>query len=129
MTLAESNPYSTLWNKYRPVILQLMSAAAENGPQEYKLFAHEFKAVGLKEKAGYSFVLEASHGKALNNIRTSTVAKDLLHVLQNSRRASELMNEAPYELALNKNFILKVTRREEVKAEVQESVKESELVH
>lgn len=132
MTLAESNPYSTLWNKYRPVILQLMSAATENGPQEYKLFVHEFKAVGLKEKSGYSFVLEASHGKAVNNIRTSTVAKDLLHVLQNSRRATELLNEAPYELALNKNFILKVTRKEvapeSVKESEQESVKESELV-
>ena len=39
MMLAESNPYSTLWNKYRPVILQLMSAAVENGPQQYKLFS------------------------------------------------------------------------------------------
>src|SRR5690606_3927874 len=122
MMLAESNPYSTLWNKYRPVILQLMSAAVEKGPQQYKLFAHEFKAVGQKEKSGYSFTLEASHGKALNNIRTSTVAKDLLHVLQHSPRATELMSEAPYELSLDKNFMLRVTRKvEEVPA-----VKETE---
>ncbi len=115
MMPVESNPYSTLWNKYRPVILQLMSAAVENGPQEYKLFAHEFKAVGQKERAGYSFTLEASHGRALNNIRSSTVAKDLLHVLQHSPRASELMSEAPYELSLDKNFVLKVVRKEPLK--------------
>lgn len=112
MMLAESNPYSSLWNKYRPVILQLMSAAIEKGPQEYRLFAHEFKAIGVKEKAGFSFTLEASHGKALNNIRSSTVAKDLLQVLQQSRRATELMSEAPYELSLDRNFIFRVHRKE-----------------
>lgn len=111
MTLAESNPYSALWSKYRPVILQLMSAAADNGPQQYKLFSHEFKAVGVKEKSGYSFVLEAAGGRAINNIRTSTVAKDLLYVLQHSRRANELMAEAAYELSLDKNFVLSVSRR------------------
>ena len=126
--LAESNPYSTLWNKYRPVILQLMSAAVENGPQHYKLFAHEFKAVGQKEKSGFSFVLEASQGKALNNIKTSTVAKNLLQVLQQSRRASELMNEAPYELSMDKQFVFHVTRKsvEVEKETAQEPVKEAE---
>lgn len=112
MMLAESNPYSTLWNKYRPVILQLMSAAVENGPQQYKLFAHEFKAVGQKEKSGFSFVLEASEGRATNNIKTSTVAKNLLQVLQQSKRATELLNEAPYELSLDKQFVFRVTRKE-----------------
>ena len=110
--LAESNPYSTLWNKYRPVILQLMSAAVENGPQQYKLFSHEFKAVGQKEKSGYSFVLEASQGRATNNIRTSTVAKNLLQVLQQSPRATELLNESTYELSMDKQFVFHVTRKE-----------------
>lgn len=122
--LAESNPYSTLWNKYRPMILQLMSAAVENGPQHYKLFAHEFKAVGQKEKSGFSFVLEASNGRALNNIKTSTVAKNLLQVLQQSPRASELMNEAPYELSMDKQFVFHVTRKEVAKEEPIQAVLE-----
>jgi hypothetical protein len=126
MMLAESNPYSTLWNKYRPVILQLMSAAVENGPQQYKLFAHEFKAVGQKEKSGFSFTLEASNGKAINNIKTSTVAKNLLQVLQQSKRASELLSEAPYELSMDKNFMFRVNRKDVVK--VQAESKESETV-
>lgn len=124
MMLAESNPYSTLWNKYRPMILQLMSAAVENGPQHYKLFAHEFKAVGQKEKSGFSFVLEASNGRALNNIKTSTVAKNLLQVLQQSPRASELMNEAPYELSMDKQFVFHVTRKEVAKEEPIQAVLE-----
>lgn len=124
--LAESNPYSTLWNKYRPVILQLMSAAVENGPQQYKLFAHEFKAVGQKEKSGFSFMLEASNGKAINNIKTSTVAKNLLQVLQQSKRASELMSEAPYELSMDKNFMFRVNRKDVAKVEAES--KETETV-
>src|SRR5690606_25647474 len=125
MMLAESNPYSTLWNKYRPVILQLMSAAIENGPQHYKLFSHEFKAVGQKEKSGFSFVLEASNGKALNNIKTSTVAKNLLQVLQQSKRATELLSEAPYELSMDKQFVFHVTRKEIAKEETVTEAAES----
>lgn len=103
--------YTSLWNKYRPVILHLMSAA-ENEPQEYKLFVHEFKASGEKVKSGYSFSLEVANGKALNNIKNSSVAQDLLHMLQQSKRASELMNEASYELSLDKQFVLRVNRKE-----------------
>ena len=128
MMLAESNPYSPLWNKYRPVILQLMSAAVENGPQQYKLFSHEFKAIGQKERTGFSFVLEASNGKALNNIKASTVAKNLLQVLQGSKRASELLSEAPYELSMDKHFVLRVTRKEVQKEGVSDVAKEEAQV-
>lgn len=107
----EPQVYTFLWNKYRPVILQLMSAAA-NGPQQYKLFAHEFKAAGQRERSGYTFSLEASNGKALNNIRGSAVARDLLAVLQQSKRATELMREATYELSLDKNFVFHVSRKD-----------------
>ncbi len=114
MVLLESNPYVSLWNKYRPVILQLMTTAA-NGPQQYKLYAHEFKAVGEKEKSGYHFILQASKGKATNNIKTSTVARNLLHVLQQSKTATQLLDESPYELSMDKHFVLHVSRKEEPK--------------
>jgi hypothetical protein len=109
----ESNPYSSLWNKYRPVILKLM-LDAEKDPQQYKLSGHEFKAVGQKEKAGFSFSLEVSKGKAIKKIKDSSVARDLLAVLQQSQKASQLMNEAIYELTLDKQFVFHVTRKVEV---------------
>jgi hypothetical protein len=118
--LFESNPYTSLWSKYRPMILQLM-VAAEKDPQQYKLFAHEFKAVGQREKTGYSFLLEVSNGKALNKIQGSMVARDLLGVLQQSQKASQLMREAVYELRLDKQFIFHVTRKVEVAATEKES--------
>lgn len=117
----ESNHYASLWSKYRPVILQLMMAAGTS-PQQYKLSAHEFKAIGQREKTGFSFLLEAFGGKAVNNIKGSNVARDLLHVLQQSQKASQLMKEATYELKMDKQFMLHVTRKVEVEKEVVEEV-------
>ena len=96
--------------------------ASGTEPQQYKLSGHEFKAIGIREKTGFSFVLEASEGKALNNIKGSNVARDLLHVLQQSQKASQLMKEAVYELKMDKHFVLHVSRKAEVAKEVVEEV-------
>jgi hypothetical protein len=106
--------YTPLWSKYRPAILQLMVASAE-GPQQYKLFGHEFKTLNPKEK-GYSFTLQAYRGKAKNNIKTSIVAQDLLSVLEMSKKASELMSADGYEFTLDKQFVLRVTKMPEVQS-------------
>jgi hypothetical protein len=106
----ESNPYAALWNKYRPMILKLMVEANED-PQQYRLFEHEFKAVGIKEKTGYHFVMEIFQGKAVNSIKGSTVARDLLAVLQQSQKAGQLMNEHTYEMKLDKQFMFHVKRK------------------
>ncbi len=93
-----------------------MTAAAEE-PQAYKLFVHEFKNSGEKSKTSYSFSLEVAKGKATNNIKTSAVAQDLLNMLQQSKRASELMTEAAYELSMDRQFVLRVNRKEELQEE------------
>lgn len=103
--------YIPLWNKYRPAILQLMVASAE-GPQEYKLYGHEFKGLNPKEKGGYSFTLHAHKGKATNNIKKSIVAQNLLSVLGNSKKASELLATETYEFVMDKQFNLRVTKLE-----------------
>lgn len=107
--------YIPLWNKYRPAILQLMVASAE-GPQEYKLYGHEFKGLNPKEKGGYSFTLQAHKGKAINNIKKSIVAQNLLSVLSNSKKASELLATESYEFTMDKQFNLRVTKMETVVA-------------
>ena len=103
--------YIPLWNKYRPAILQLMVASAE-GPQQYKLYGHEFKGLNPKEKGGYSFTLQAHKGRAKNNIRNSIVAQDLLSMLDTSKKASELMDANIYEFTMDKQFMLRVTKVE-----------------
>ncbi len=101
--------YTPIWKKYRPVILQLM-IAAEAGPQEYKLSPHEFKGLNPKEKGGYAFTLLAHKGRARNNIKTSTVAQDLLAMLELSRKATELLEADHYEFKMDKHFTLCVTK-------------------
>lgn len=104
--------YIPIWHKYRPVILQLMLAAAE-GPQQYKFYGHEFKGLNPKEKGGYSFTLQAHKGRAKNNIKSSNVAQSLLSVLDMSKKATELMASDMYEFSMDKQFMLHVTKLEE----------------
>jgi hypothetical protein len=106
-----TKPYIPLWIKYRPAILQMMVASSE-APQQYKLYAHEFKSLNPKEKGVYSFTLEIAKGKATNKIKTSLVAIDLLNLLQSSRKAMELMAETEFKFVLDKQFMLHVTRVE-----------------
>jgi hypothetical protein len=103
--------YTYLWSKYRPAILRFMIDSEEE-PQEYKFLDHEFKSINAKEKGGYSFVLRVFEGKAINDIKTSALAKDLLTVLQKSRKANELMDEAVYEFTLDKQFMLHIKRED-----------------
>jgi hypothetical protein len=102
--------YFSLWSKYRPVIVQLM-LASEVSPQKYRFFDHEFKAANSKEKT-YSFELSVFGGKALNNIKGSMAAQELLSVLNMSRKANELLAEFQFEFSLDRHFMFHVTRKE-----------------
>jgi hypothetical protein len=109
---SESNIYASLWNKYRPAILKLM-LGSEKDTQQYKLSAHEFKAVNPREKT-YAFSMAVSNGKAVSNIKGSAVARDLLVILQQSQKASQLTREAVYELSMDKQFVFSVSRKIDV---------------
>lgn len=100
--------YISLWNKYRPAIIQMMLASQE-GPKQYKLYAHEFKALNAKEK-NYSFEMSAYKGKAINKSKATANALDLLTMLNESKKASELMNEIQFDFVLDKQFILHISR-------------------
>ena len=104
-----THAYYSIWNKYRPAILRMMLDAAEE-PQHYQLYPHEFHALSDRKRTGFNFTLHVSKGKAINNIRDSVVARDLLNVLQLSRKASELMDEDPYEIVLDKKFMLHINK-------------------
>ncbi len=100
--------YISLWNKYRPAILQMMIASA-GGSKEYKLSDHEFKALGPKEK-NFSFDMQIQKGKAGNISALSVNAKDLLEMLNMSRKACELMDEITFDFKLDKQFVLHISR-------------------
>jgi hypothetical protein len=47
----------------------------------------------------------------VNSIKGSTVARDLLAVLQQSQKAGQLMNAHTYEMKLDKQFMFHVKRK------------------
>ena len=107
----EGQIYTSLWNKYRPAILQLMISSAEK-PQQYKLSGHEFKALNSREKV-FSFSIQVVKGKAISSLKKkSVIAKDLLTVLETSKKATELMDKQTYEFKLDKQFMLHITQCE-----------------
>lgn len=115
-TQEDLHPYTPLWSKYRPAILQMMTAAT-SATQEYQFYGHEFKGRDKRDKGALSFVLEARDGRALNNIKKSKVATDLLFMLQQSRTAQQLLSESAYEFSLDKNFLFRVNKIEPVSPE------------
>lgn len=108
LTPEPQGAFTSLWSKYRPVILQLMLSAAD-GPQQYKLYSHEFKALATKN-ATFAFVLYATKGKALNDIRKSRGAQDLMTILNLSRIASDELQKFTFEFRLDTQFMLHVAR-------------------
>lgn len=107
-----TNVYAPVWHKYRPAILHLMIEAAQE-PQQYKLSAHEFKALNARKKSGFQFTLQVAGGKAVNNIKESVMAQDLLEMLQVSPKGSTLIQESSYEIMMDKSFVLHVSKLEQ----------------
>ena len=101
--------YGHFWGKYRPAILKLMISSAE-APRQYKFSSHEVRTAGQKEKGGFTFALTVYKGKAVNDIRSSPIAKDLLRVLQQSAKACELSESSLYEFKFDKHFMLHVIK-------------------
>lgn len=101
--------YAPLWSKYRPAILKMMLAAADE-PQHYKLMQHEFVTLDAKKKGGYGFNLLITGNRAVNNIKDSEAAQDLLNMLQLSRKGSELLGAHSYEITLDRQFGLHITQ-------------------
>lgn len=100
--------FISLWNKYKPAVIQMM-VASQNGPQQYQLYPHEFKVLSMKEKS-YSFTMRAFKGKALNRTHATANSLDLLMVLNDSKKATELMSENEFDFTLDKQYVLHVAR-------------------
>jgi hypothetical protein len=106
-------PYIHIWNKYRPVILRLMVDACGTA-QHYEFSSHEFTRVFPKNRAGLRFILYFHRSSALNNIKTSLLAKDLLGILRESHTAVKLGENSTYEFILDGNFVLHVRKNTSV---------------
>jgi hypothetical protein len=98
-----------VWNKYRPVILKMMIDSSKEG-QSYQLSQHEFKQMNPKQKGGFTFKLQVANGKAKAGLKDNTLAQDLWDILQYSPKATELIAQSEFEIAMDRNFVLHVQK-------------------
>jgi hypothetical protein len=102
--------YASFWNKYRPAVLKMMQASSDQS-QEYQFMKHELSAVDKKPKGGFNFRLVISMSKVSRDSSDSEIAKDLFNMLQVSKTGSALMATNQYEITLDKNQILRISRQ------------------
>jgi hypothetical protein len=103
--------YASFWNKYRPAILKMMHGAV-NEVQQYQFMKHELSSIDKKPKGGFDFKLVISNGKATRETSDSEIAKDMLNMLQGSQTGSTLIAANRYEIVLDKNQTLRISRQE-----------------
>lgn len=100
--------YAPFWSKYRPVILKMMLDALHE-PQQYKILQHEFQAMDDRKKKAQGFQLQVFQSRAVNDIKNSEPAQDLLHMLMQSRKGTELTGTHQFEIVLDREFMLHVS--------------------
>lgn len=106
-TATYEGKYTHLWQKYRPVILKLMVDAQEN-PQSYQFQKHEFADLNNGKGTGYSFKMEVARNEKQNKVNSS-VATDLLSILQSSAKSEELTTANTYLFRLDSKFKLEIS--------------------
>ncbi|MDW3191761.1 MAG: hypothetical protein R8G66_05330 [Cytophagales bacterium] len=106
---ASAGKYTHIWQKYRPVLLNLMVASSSKGPQTYDLSSHEFIDVNNKKTTGYSFALKIFQNRNNSEKKVNVAGLDLLAVLQQSQKSQQLTQEAAYRFEMDKNFKIQVS--------------------
>ena len=107
-TATYEGKYTHLWQKYKPVLLKLM-VDAEKEPQTYQFQQHEFSDLNNQKRTGYTFRMEIHKNQKQNKL-SSSVATDLLSILQSSEKSDELTREHAYQFQMDKKFVLEVKR-------------------
>ena len=100
---------NSIWHKYRPVILRLM-VNARDASQRYLFSNCDFKTVVPTSRSSLAFILYFHRSKALNNIKTSSLAQALLGILKQSKTAIRLSEDSTYELMLDEHFMFHVRK-------------------
>ena len=113
-----------IWKKYRPVVLRLMIDSLEGTAQSYQFSKHEFADVNTRKSAVFSFKMETHKGRVLHPKKASIMASDLLALLKQSAKATELMDASVFNFVLDAQFNLTVSsvKAETASEEEEESV-------
>jgi hypothetical protein len=124
MTNSKSHLYTSVWNKYVPIIHILLkrSAIAE---QVLDMNRIDFERVGGIRKAGYKFTVNFINGKPKAILSGSDLEQSLTTALQEDEKIKQQMLESDYTFTLTTKFqlqISKTSRNEPVLAKTTEEM-------
>ncbi len=105
--MSKKNLYYSLWRNHLNDIESKMSNATIVG-QSLLLNKQEFEIYGNRKASGYTFTLEIIHGRVVNNIKGSAVARDLYDILIGSEKVKSMFNEKNFKITLGKAYILNI---------------------
>lgn len=101
--------FYTIWKKYKPVVLKMMIDSLDGSFQEYQFMKHEFTDVNPKKNASCSFKLQIYKGRNMKLTPTTVIATDLIAMLKQSIKGTELMKDHIFTISLNTSFKLLVS--------------------
>lgn len=98
-----NNLYTTLWEKYRPVI----NTRIKEGGGTYQLAAQDFERHGDRKSSGYSFTLSITDGE-IPELAGNAVARDLKTVLDGSKTFKAQAADKHIVIRLTSSFELQI---------------------
>ena len=99
--------YTTLWEKYLPVIRILLKKSLKE-EQVFLMNTPDFDRVGLKRKTALRFSLKLKNGRPVNVIVDFPLASSLASVLQSDAAIQDLLSGGEFHFNLNTKYELTI---------------------
>lgn len=93
------------WNKYLPVIRILLKRSA-NSEQALSMNQSDFERAAGGKKVKFTFSITLANGRLVRHESVTTVAHDLIAVLQQDDVASKFLGKKEIELTMTNSFQL-----------------------
>ena len=78
--------------------------------QKLQLYKHEFENGGNKAKSGYVFSFEVINGKVVKKVCTTSVAGDLVQILDSSSEIKSWLKDRHVKFSMEKTFELQLEK-------------------
>ena len=111
MMMKDEGKYLYLWMKYAAVIRVLLKKTDKEN-QKLQLYKHEFENGGNKAKSGYVFSFEIINGKVVKKVCTTSVAGDLVKILDSHSDIKNWLKDRHVKVSMEKSFELQLEKVE-----------------
>lgn len=99
--------YTSIWNKYLPVIRIILKRALVSD-QLLKIDVADFEKAGVNRKASTKFSIQSNNGKFTNTAKFPVAAKDFVAVLLNDEPVKELLLQNDFLFTLSTKYELNI---------------------